>query len=464
MFQKHRMIMTFIAVLIALAACLCLAAWGGRTDGSPGNEAGDEEETESFEGYYFEDDDDEDAPEDDEDDGLTPDELGMLNLVQAKDTEEVEIPEGEEDTPVEAPDEEERQDLHDSPESEYFYDQLSPEEQETYDLILAGIRRMETGEIDVTITDMDRVQEIVHLLLSENPDLFWYDNYTLWYYTHGDEVSRVSVQFEYNCDEAERGRRQELIDRETEAILAGAPEGDDYAKIRYVYEQIIMNTDYVTDSPDNQNICSVFLNHESVCHGYALAAQYLLNRMGIDCVSVDGDAGGRHTWSLVWSDGEPYYMDVTWGDPTGDPSGTGDEDAAEGGGDPADNLTYNYLLLTGEEMGRGHHPDPVYLLPDCTAVADNYFVREGLYMESWDPAAFTDIISRNFSNGEYGAAVKFANRAAFDEAYEALLSGDGAWRFVEGLPGRENLSMYWYSPGEEHLEDLEIYAISLEFE
>ena len=113
MFQKHRMIMTFIAVLIALAACLCLAAWGGRTDGSPGNEAGDEEETESFEGYYFEDDDDEDAPEDDEDDGLTPDELGMLNLVQAKDTEEVEIPEGEEDTPVEAPDEEERQDLTD---------------------------------------------------------------------------------------------------------------------------------------------------------------------------------------------------------------------------------------------------------------------------------------------------------------------------------------------------------------
>ena len=464
-----------LAAILAMAACFCLGACGGTDETGAG-------ETVSEESFFTE-----ETWEVWDTNGLgelSQEELGLLTMMQALDTEVVDLPEGE-DGPVEAPAASLRENLHAGPESEFFYDQLTEEEQETYDLILAGLRNMEEGEIDLTITDTDRIQEIVQYVLMDDPGLFWYYSYSLMIYSRGDEVVRVAAQFAYNCDQAERDRRQPLIDAAVEEILAGAPSGeeaDDYAKIRYVYEYIVRNTDYDINAEDSQNICSVFLDHVSVCQGYSLAAQYLLNRMGVDCVTVTGEAaGGLHAWNLVWADGEPYYMDVTWGDPQNvlqrpdgadvggeddaGGEGSGDEDAAEGGNDTSANieLVYNYLLVTSEELERTHRPDGVFTLPAASATADNYYVREDLYMESWDPAKFVEIAGRYIPNGEYTFSIKFATREAFEEACSALFEGSGVWRYLDGVPGAANLNSLSYSPPADAADDLDMYIITLHF-
>ncbi|MCR5538041.1 MAG: hypothetical protein K6F13_02090, partial [Lachnospiraceae bacterium] len=72
----------------------------------------------------------------------------LLTMMQAPvDTEIVALPADVGET-VEAPGAAERRSLHAGPRTDYFYAQLNESEQETYDLILAGMRDMETGEID----------------------------------------------------------------------------------------------------------------------------------------------------------------------------------------------------------------------------------------------------------------------------------------------------------------------------
>ena len=118
-------------------------------------------------------------------------------------------------------------------------------------------------------------------------------------------------------------------------------------------------------------------------------------------------------------------------------------------------------------MSRVHHPDVAATFPACTAIDDNYYVREGLYLENWDPAAFTAIAEQSFSSGETAFSIKFASRGALAEAYNALFSdsapNNGIWGYLAGIPGVESVNGVSYSPGESEIEDPEIYALSLQF-
>lgn len=331
----------------------------------------------------------------------------------------------------------------------YYYHLLNEEEKQTYRQICQAALAMEEEEVNLVTSDPSRIAEIYQYILYDHPDLFWMDHYSLYTYRMAGKVLGYSFEGVYTCSREERDLRREEILNRTLAILEGAPlDGDDYSKIKYIYEYVILNTGYDLEAEDNQNICSVLLNGRSVCQGYALTVQYLLTRLGISCVTVSGRANNElHAWNLVWSNGEPYYLDATWGDPQYARS----EDSLVDLGD--DYISYEYLLVTSEEIEHTHSPDAQVPLPLCTAIADNYYVREGYYFTEWNPEQFEALIVRCLEDGSGKFAVRCAGADLYQEIRVYLLQEQGIydylWRVKAATGGAFDANRILYGLNEE---------------
>lgn len=84
--------------------------------------------------------------------------------------------------------------------------------------------------------------------------------------------------------------------------------------ISYDYDSVDqMNTgDYSGDAFYTQSIYSAIKNHKSVCAGYSLTFELLMNASGIPAVTAYSDS---HAWNKVLlDDGCWYAVDVTWDD------------------------------------------------------------------------------------------------------------------------------------------------------
>lgn len=69
----------------------------------------------------------------------------------------------------------------------------------------------------------------------------------------------------------------------------------------------------------NLHVYYVIRDHKGVCGHYAAMMQALLGKSGMTCYMVDGSAGQNgnydaHTWNIVYIDGVPKWVDVTWYD------------------------------------------------------------------------------------------------------------------------------------------------------
>ena len=90
-----------------------------------------------------------------------------------------------------------------------------------------------------------------------------------------------------------------------------------------VHDYIIKRIDYKYEAdgvtPLNtvwaHNILGVVQGLGGVCETYAETYQLVLSSIGIDCITVHGDAPTAHAWSSVkFEDGKWYNIDVTWDD------------------------------------------------------------------------------------------------------------------------------------------------------
>ena len=84
----------------------------------------------------------------------------------------------------------------------------------------------------------------------------------------------------------------------------------------YNYRDYLDNT--LTD--DDYTAYGIFAKQTGVCQGYAMAYMYLLGRVDIYSGYVSSEAL-NHGWNIVYIDGVPYHVDVTWDDPVWDQTG-----------------------------------------------------------------------------------------------------------------------------------------------
>ena len=192
---------------------------------------------------------------------------------------------------------------------------------------------------------------------------------------------------------------------------------DPYEQVKAVYTYVIDNTEYM-ESEHDQNIAGVFWKKQAVCAGYARAVQYLLERLGIPCIYVEGNTIGSsegHAWNIVQIGGQYYYVDATNGDQPEFLEG----DAVQ----LAEHKTtlYDYLCPFPEEYEMTYTPSEEFTVPDCTATDRNFYVLNQGCFDQYDRQQILDYCRMRLDNGAAVIRFKFSSSDAYETACRELL-------------------------------------------
>ena len=326
--------------------------------------------------------------------------------------------------------------------SRFAYESLDTQEQIWYQEIEQAL-----GSMDATIKlstdpleqgmDEQDIDKIFQCVLIDHPEIFYTTGYTYTKYSRGERTVGIDFAGTYELTKEEAAERAEAIRSvTTEWLAAMDASASEYDKVKTVYETIIFSTNYDLNAADNQNIASVFLGGASVCQGYAKATQYLLNQLGVMCTLVQGtvDTGEAHAWNLVCVDGEYYYVDTTWGD-----ASYRMEDGSEQGNLPE--INYDYLCVTTQDLLRTHRIDSVIPMPECTATAANYYVREGVYFTSYDREQMREIFDRAATEGRTDVTLKCADEICYEEICHAMIDEQEIFSYMQ-MSGNDNTVTY----------------------
>ncbi|MBQ9142847.1 MAG: hypothetical protein IJX63_13830 [Lachnospiraceae bacterium] len=258
-------------------------------------------------------------------------------------------------------------------EQEYYpyYHMLSDDKKDLYRQIYANAYAMNGAFkpcVEIFATHLGEVVEAVYL---DNPVLYWMEPAFTCKYGKDGMVTEIALQ--YNETAQKPKQAQFKFEEAVEEILRGARNLDsDYAKEKYVHDELAKSVTYATDATMNQSAYSALVNGKTVCAGYTRAYQYLLQQLGIPCYYCRGYSGEKHAWNIVKLYGEYYNVDVTW--------------------DDTSNLTYDYFNKTDADLAKTHVRRGLSVnLPACTGTlygglepnenGQNSGVAAGIYSE-----------------------------------------------------------------------------------
>lgn len=298
------------------------------------------------------------------------------------------------------------------------YPALSYRQQATYEEILPKLAAR-ASSIDVSSTDSpDDVFKAYAAIVQDHPELFWLGSEpSISRITDGFSTS-ITLSVSSAIDARQIARAERAIDSELRAFVRFLPRNaTSYDKVRSAYEYVIRRTSYDRSAPNGQNLLGVFLDRRSVCAGYAEAFCYLLRMTGIPCGCVTGVAGGRgsHEWNVARIDGVTTLIDPTWGDPVY-MSGDGSR-LPEG-------ISYRYLCVTDEELGRTHSPDEGQAVPSCDSLRYDWYLRKNLLLSTFSVSEINSLLCRAAARGDHSLEVKYSSLYDYKRAVDYVDSQD----------------------------------------
>ena len=200
--------------------------------------------------------------------------------------------------------------------------------EETIDLSALGIRlEVIQSSIDPDCEGVQLLKRTFEAVINDHPELF----FATGGWSCGASYSRpegyyIASQLTPRYD-AELLARRDAFNSRVEEVLAQADGMDALEKALFFHDWLAVNVAYNWDvangrEPDTdvRSAYSALVRGDAVCKGYALAYKLLLDRTGVECVTVTSD-DLNHMWNAVCLDGQWYYVDVTWDDPVEDKLG-----------------------------------------------------------------------------------------------------------------------------------------------
>ncbi len=138
----------------------------------------------------------------------------------------------------------------------------------------------------------------------------------------------------------------------------------DNEKVKAVHDYIVLNGKYDTNF-EYYSDYDLLTEGKSVCNGYAVLTYNMLNKLGIPVKLVFGSSNSQsHVWNMVKLDDYWFHLDTTWDDPVPDKN----------------IVSYNYYMLTDEEIMKDHTIDKNQNLPKSTLSYYDYI--KGLSVKS----------------------------------------------------------------------------------
>lgn len=308
---------------------------------------------------------------------------------------------------------------------QFCYDRIDTKEQQLYKEILAILSEQKEN-VRISSLDPDQADLVFQYVCNDHPELFYVNGYTMSKYVKGSTVTALFFSGKYTKTPEEREYLQNQIEHLADQCLAGMPDtSDEYEKAKYIYEFLIENTEYDVNAPENQNICSVFLNGKSVCQGYAKSTQYLLQHAGIECTLIVGTLkdGGSHAWNLAKLNGEWCYIDTTGGDASY---------LMEDGSRATGGINYFYFGTNDEKMDKTHSPSTNLMLPACDSLANYYYVHEGKYLDRKDFSIVEEIFARADNMGDEQLAIQCSDSEVYAFLIDELITKRGFYRLRPG--------------------------------
>ncbi len=233
-------------------------------------------------------------------------------------------------------------------------------------------------------------------------------------------------------------------------------------QIKYVHNQITKNTSYRLEgdcTPGNEGFINTpygaLVKKQAICEGYARALKTILDKVGINCILVqglhqsEGSAAVEHMWNYVEIEKETlarstqkvwYAVDATLDDPYLRKTATTPDAFPEPGSDLVEGFeNTRYCIVGRETMNKEHTP------LEIVEAAGNYKFEY--------PEISSDDYGIDTVSNKDGLLVKYKQDGTETEEYKSgdyYISYDGKGYAKAAEQGRYILmKSYYYKPGDE---------------
>ena len=190
-----------------------------------------------------------------------------------------------------------------------------------------GVEAVDVSSYGVIYSD-EVSDAISHYLFNSRPDLFLLKTPVGFSFYSTGELSTVKLHYQYSV--AEYNQMMKKAEAAADKLLSGIAGNSKLTqaqKALLLHDRLAIHCEYdlgvyngAGPGANARNIYGALVDRCAVCDGYTRTYIYLLGLAGIRSVMNRSDRL-NHSWNIVYIDGKPYHVDVTFDDPTDDMTG-----------------------------------------------------------------------------------------------------------------------------------------------